>query len=145
MRGPRMMCFPNIRRLCLRRHSVRSVHSSSTVTGTFFGYRKGRAKVVRLVLALQCARVVHVLQRQEGWFRHQASDDAQRRQRVLRLMQSVSVGAGVLPVAPKSEDGDVMYLRASFQRVIGLANSESFHMINPDGSSGQELSIFLRS
>lgn len=64
---------------------------------------------------------------------------------VLKLMQSVSVGAGVLPVAPaKAEDeGDLMYLRASFDRVIGSADSESFHMINPVGSSGQELSVFL--
>lgn len=63
---------------------------------------------------------------------------------VLKLMQSVSVGAGVLPVSPKSEEeGDLMYLRASFERVIGSADSESFHMINPIGSSGQELSIFL--
>ncbi|PIM98883.1 hypothetical protein CDL12_28631 [Handroanthus impetiginosus] len=66
---------------------------------------------------------------------------------VLKLMQSVSVGAGVLPVlAPKAEDdvvSDLMYLRASFDRVIGSADSESFHMINPGGSSGQELSVFL--
>ncbi|KAK2661011.1 hypothetical protein Ddye_007544 [Dipteronia dyeriana] len=62
---------------------------------------------------------------------------------VLKLMQSVSVGAGVLPVAPKSEEGDLLYLRASFERVIGSVDSESFHMINPVGSSGQELSIFL--
>ncbi|XP_042494069.1 protein MIZU-KUSSEI 1-like [Macadamia integrifolia] len=62
---------------------------------------------------------------------------------VLKLMQSVSVGAGVLPMEPKSQDGDLMYLRASFERVIGSPDSESFHMINPVGSSGQELSIFL--
>ncbi|XP_043712410.1 protein MIZU-KUSSEI 1-like [Telopea speciosissima] len=62
---------------------------------------------------------------------------------VLKLMQSVSVGAGVLPMEPKSHDGDLMYLRASFERVIGSPDSESFHMINPVGSSGQELSIFL--
>lgn len=63
---------------------------------------------------------------------------------VLQLMQSVSVGAGVLPVAPKPhEDGDLMYLRATFERVIGSVDSESFHMMNPVGSSGQELSLFL--
>lgn len=64
---------------------------------------------------------------------------------VLKLMQLVSVGAGVLPVASKMEgsNGDLMYLRASFERVIGSVDSESFHMINPSGSSGQELSIFL--
>lgn len=64
---------------------------------------------------------------------------------VLRLMRSVSVGAGVLPAEGKAEEdtGDLMYLRASFERVIGSGDSESFHMINPVGSSGQELSVFL--
>ncbi|KAK6160908.1 hypothetical protein DH2020_004289 [Rehmannia glutinosa] len=57
---------------------------------------------------------------------------------VLKLMQSVSVGAGVLP--KPEDDGDLLYLRATFDRVIGSADSESFHMINPVGSSGQELS-----
>lgn len=57
---------------------------------------------------------------------------------VLKQMQSVSVGAGVLP------DGDLMYMRATFERVIGSPDSESFHMINPTGtSSAQHLSIFL--
>ncbi|EYU41220.1 hypothetical protein ABFS82_03G001800 [Erythranthe guttata] len=61
---------------------------------------------------------------------------------VLKLMQSISAGAGVLP---RAEDGggELMYLRASFERVIGSADSESFHMINPAGSSAQELSVFL--
>lgn len=64
---------------------------------------------------------------------------------VLKLMQSVSVGAGVLPVGAKAEDveGELMYMRASFDRVIGSADSESFHMINPVGSSGQEFGVFL--
>lgn len=56
---------------------------------------------------------------------------------VLKLMHSVSVGAGVLP------DTDLLYLRATFDRVIGSPDSESFHMRNPVGSSGQELSVFL--
>ncbi|KAJ4702377.1 protein MIZU-KUSSEI 1 [Melia azedarach] len=162
-----------------------SVHAS-TVTGTFFGYRKGRvsfclqddtrgspllllefavptAYLARemqyglLRIALECDRQkersnscslfnvpvwsMYCNGRKVGFaIRRQmtASDAA-----VLKLMQSVSVGAGVLPVAPKSEDGDLMYLRASFERVIGSVDSESFHMINPVGSSGQELSIFL--
>lgn len=66
---------------------------------------------------------------------------------VLKLMQSVSVGAGVLPLVPNSksvDDGDLLYLRATFERVIGSPDSESFHIINPVGSSGQQqLSIFL--
>ncbi|KAK4781386.1 hypothetical protein SAY86_015488 [Trapa natans] len=66
---------------------------------------------------------------------------------VLKMMRSVSAGAGVLPVGPKGGgvdgDGDLLYLRAGFERVVGSPDSESFHMINPAGSSGQELSIFL--
>ncbi|CAI9753328.1 unnamed protein product [Fraxinus pennsylvanica] len=63
---------------------------------------------------------------------------------VLKLMHSISVGAGVLPKLGENFNGDdLMYLRASFDRVIGSPDSESFHMINPVGSSGQELSVFL--
>lgn len=55
----------------------------------------------------------------------------------LRLMQSVSVGAGVVP------NGETLYLRAKFERVTGSSESESFHMVNSGGGYGQELSIFL--
>ncbi|XP_010539748.1 PREDICTED: protein MIZU-KUSSEI 1 [Tarenaya hassleriana] len=60
----------------------------------------------------------------------------------LRKMQSVSVGAGVLPLG----DDEALYMRARFERVSGSTDSESFHMMNPGGGYGQELSIFfLRS
>ncbi|XP_043711123.1 protein MIZU-KUSSEI 1-like [Telopea speciosissima] len=175
-----------------------STHGS-TVTGTFFGYRKGRvsfclqddsrsspllllefavptAYLARemqyglLRIALECDRhrysrssstaaatttknsyccslfnvpawSMYCNGRKVGFAvrRQMTESDAS----VLKLMQSVSVGAGVLPLESKSEEGDLMYLRASFERVIGSPDSESFHMINPVGSSGQELSIFL--
>ena len=173
-----------------------STHAS-TLTGTFFGYRKGRVSFclqddtrTTPLLLLEFAVPTAYLARemQYGLLRIALECDRQkqpaasnsnssscslfnvpvwsmycngrkvgfalRRQitlsdvNVLKLMQSVSVGAGVLPVASKSDDdnGDLMYLRASFDRVIGSPDSESFHMINPVGSSGQELSIFfLRS
>ncbi|XP_044510772.1 protein MIZU-KUSSEI 1-like [Mangifera indica] len=162
---------------------------ASTITGTFFGYRKGRVSfclqddtrsspLLLLEFAVPTAYLAREMQ--YGLLRIALECDRQkqcstasscslfnvpvwsmycngrkvgfaiRRQTtvsdmaVLKLMQSVSVGAGVLPVSPKSEEeGDLMYLRASFERVIGSADSESFHMINPVGSSGQELSIFL--
>ncbi|KAK9109575.1 hypothetical protein Sjap_017635 [Stephania japonica] len=161
--------------------------NASTVTGTFFGHRKGRvsfclqdhtrsspllllefavptAYLARemqhglLRIALECNRVaassrslfsmpawsMYCNGRKVGFAvkRQMTASDAA----VLKLMQSVSVGAGVVPVESKSsdqEEGEIMYLRASFERVIGSADSESFHMINPVGSSGQELSIFL--
>ncbi|XP_009107493.1 protein MIZU-KUSSEI 1-like [Brassica rapa] len=59
---------------------------------------------------------------------------------LLRMMQSVSVGAGVVPL---DEEEQTLYLRARFERVTGSSDSESFHMMNPRGSYGQELSIFL--
>ncbi|MCO5581773.1 hypothetical protein L7F22_035662 [Adiantum nelumboides] len=51
---------------------------------------------------------------------------------------------GVLSVEKSSEEEDeLIYMRANYERVVGSADSEAFHMINPDGSQCQELSIFL--
>ncbi|KAI4317307.1 hypothetical protein L6164_025186 [Bauhinia variegata] len=70
----------------------------------------------------------------------------------LRLMRSVAVGAGVIDIDTRAhgygEDHDqlqqqLMYLRAKFQRVKGSSNSESFHLIDPEGTIAQELSIFF--
>ncbi|KAJ4889582.1 hypothetical protein Rs2_29330 [Raphanus sativus] len=58
----------------------------------------------------------------------------------LRMIRSVSVGAGVVPV---DKEEQTLYLRARFERVTGSSDSESFHMMNPGGGYGQELSIFL--
>ncbi|XP_068648641.1 protein MIZU-KUSSEI 1-like [Aristolochia californica] len=167
-----------------------STHAS-TVTGTFFGYRKGRvsfclhedsrAKSSPLLLlefavptaylaremqygllriALECDRsrsrsssgslfsvpvwTMYCNGRKVGFAVRRQMTEADAA--VFKLMQSLSVGAGLVPGESKSGDGDLMYLRANFERVTGSLDSESFHMINPVGSSGQELSIFfLRS
>uniref|UniRef100_A0A0E0B3Z7 Protein MIZU-KUSSEI 1 n=1 Tax=Oryza glumipatula TaxID=40148 RepID=A0A0E0B3Z7_9ORYZ len=89
--------------------------------------------------------------------RKEASDDERH---VLRLLRGVSMGAGVLPAAPEKEggvpagpDGELTYVRARVERVVGSKDSEAFYMINPneggvggdsagDGSA-PELSIFL--
>ncbi|KAL5212552.1 hypothetical protein ABZP36_023399 [Zizania latifolia] len=69
--------------------------------------------------------------------------------RVLGAVEPVSVGAGVLPddtaagAAGAAEEGDLMYMRARFERVVGSRDSEAFYMMNPDGSGGPELSIYL--
>ncbi|KAK4804691.1 hypothetical protein SAY86_004508 [Trapa natans] len=167
----------------------------SIVTGTFFGYRKGRVSFCLqdntrsssplllldfavptsylaremqhgfLRITLECNRRTGMSSAVRGgagalfevpvWSMYcngRKVGYAVRRQvaggdvTVLRLMRSVSAGAGVIPVGPKggeAGDGDLLYLRAGFDRVVGSADSESFHMINPVGSSGQELSIFL--
>ncbi|KAL2249648.1 UNVERIFIED_CONTAM: Protein MIZU-KUSSEI 1 [Sesamum indicum] len=65
---------------------------------------------------------------------------------VMQLLRGVSMGAGVLP-GPSSEketgDGELTYIRARFDRVVGSKDSESLYMINPDVASAQELSIFF--
>lgn len=66
---------------------------------------------------------------------------------VMQMLRGVSMGAGVLPGLTEKDsamDGDLTYMRARFERVSGSKDSESFHMINPEGAqNGQELSIFF--
>ncbi|KAL3637225.1 hypothetical protein CASFOL_019524 [Castilleja foliolosa] len=68
---------------------------------------------------------------------------------VLRMVQSVSVGAGMIPVVDgggkggSAAEGELVYMRARFERVVGSRDSEAFYMLNPDGNGGPELSIFL--
>ncbi|XP_074274307.1 protein MIZU-KUSSEI 1 [Silene latifolia] len=65
---------------------------------------------------------------------------------VLRTIQSVSVGAGVIPLVENTgsgSEGELLYMRAKFERVVGNRDSEAFYMLNPDGNGGPELSIFL--
>ncbi|KAH7849920.1 hypothetical protein Vadar_024981 [Vaccinium darrowii] len=67
---------------------------------------------------------------------------------VIKLLRGVSMGAGVLPAPPSEKpataDGELTYIRARFERVVGSKDSESLYMINPDGATaGPELSIFF--
>ncbi|CAN1173366.1 Protein MIZU-KUSSEI 1 [Linum perenne] len=76
--------------------------------------------------------------------------------RVLTTVRAVSVGAGVIPPLAELADGgesktasfggemgELMYMRAKFERVVGSRDSEAFYMMNPDGNGGPELSLFL--
>lgn len=73
--------------------------------------------------------------------------------KVLRLMKSVVEDVGIIngKILMNSDDhnnnntndDDLMYFRANFERVAGSSNSESFHLINADGSNNQQLSIFF--
>ncbi|KAL2502963.1 hypothetical protein Fot_36811 [Forsythia ovata] len=65
----------------------------------------------------------------------------QQNRLMLKTMQNITVGAGVIP--PSSGSEETMYMRANYECVIGNADSESFHLISPDEGPGQELSIFL--
>ncbi|KAG2262916.1 hypothetical protein Bca52824_069995 [Brassica carinata] len=63
---------------------------------------------------------------------------------VMQMLHAVSMGAGVLPVSGGGgQEGDLTYMRAHFERVIGSRDSETYYMMNPDGNSGPELSIFF--
>ncbi|KAK4478541.1 hypothetical protein RD792_014022 [Penstemon davidsonii] len=70
---------------------------------------------------------------------------ATRENRVmLKTMQNITVGAGVIPHGCGFGSGEeMMYMRANYEYVVGSSDSESFHLINPDEGPGQELSVFL--
>jgi uncharacterized protein (TIGR01570 family) len=79
--------------------------------------------------------------------------------RVLESMRTMTSGVGVLPPAVALEGpngdgntkqdgaGEVLYMRATYERVVGSRDAVSYHLINPGGTAGgsppQELSVFL--
>ncbi|XP_058195298.1 protein MIZU-KUSSEI 1 [Rhododendron vialii] len=67
--------------------------------------------------------------------------------KVLNAVGPVSMGAGVLPGcgdgSGSGSEGELMYMRAKFERVVGSKDSEAFYMMNPDGHGGPELSVYL--
>lgn len=63
--------------------------------------------------------------------------------KALGIMSTVVVGAGIIRRKELNSEDELLYLRANFERVCRSVNSESFHLIDPDGSIGQELSIFF--
>ncbi|GFZ12200.1 MIZU-KUSSEI-like protein [Actinidia rufa] len=65
--------------------------------------------------------------------------------KILKAVEPISMGAGVLPGdgSESDTDGEVMYMRAKFERVVGCRDSEAFYMMNPDRNGAPELSIYL--
>ncbi|KAI3518965.1 hypothetical protein L1887_07897 [Cichorium endivia] len=65
--------------------------------------------------------------------------------KVLKHLETVHVGAGTVKAKDVERKEDIMYLRGNFSRVTGksMARSETFHLVDPDGNVGQELSIFF--
>uniref|UniRef100_A0A0D3H7U0 Protein MIZU-KUSSEI 1 n=1 Tax=Oryza barthii TaxID=65489 RepID=A0A0D3H7U0_9ORYZ len=150
----------------LGRHN-RALLADHATTVTLFGHRRGRVSLAihedtrsaRRRLVEEYVWAVYCNGRKAGYSirRKEASDDERH---VLRLLRGVSMGAGVLPAAPEKEggvpagpDGELTYVRARVERVVGSKDSEAFYMINPneggvggdspgDGSA-PELSIFL--
>lgn len=69
----------------------------------------------------------------------------EREWRLLKAVEPISMGAGVLPAEKTvaGEDEEVMYMRAKFERVVGSRDSEAFYMMNPDSNGAPELSVYL--
>ncbi|CAM0880871.1 unnamed protein product [Alopecurus aequalis] len=65
--------------------------------------------------------------------------------RVMRLLRATSMGAGVLPDdMADPANGELTYMRAHFDRVVGSKDSETYYMDNPEGTAaGPELTIFF--
>lgn len=66
--------------------------------------------------------------------------------KVMQMLHAVSMGAGVLPGNDgeiRAVEGELTYMRAYFERMVGSKDSETYYMMNPDGNSGPELSIFF--
>ncbi|GMJ05830.1 hypothetical protein like AT5G23100 [Hibiscus trionum] len=61
---------------------------------------------------------------------------------ILKAVEPISMGAGVLPEGGAG-DGELMYMRAKFERIVGSRDSEAFYMMNPDSNGAPELSIYL--
>ncbi|CAL1409002.1 unnamed protein product [Linum trigynum] len=64
---------------------------------------------------------------------------------VMELLKPVSMGAGVLPGNAETEgvEGELAYMRAFFERVVGSKDSETFYMLSPEGNNGPELTVFF--
>jgi len=66
--------------------------------------------------------------------------------KILKAVEPISMGAGVLPGfngSGAAPEGELMYMRAKFERVVGSRDSEAFYMMNPDCNGAPELSIYL--
>lgn len=64
---------------------------------------------------------------------------------VLETLWAVSMGGGVLPGISDMDgkDGEMAYMRGSFEHIIGSRNSESLYMISPHGGDCPELAVFF--
>lgn len=64
---------------------------------------------------------------------------------VMETLSPVSMGAGVIPGRSETEgsEGELAYVRAFFEHVVGSRDSETLYMLSPDGRNGPELTIFF--
>ncbi|KAG4920106.1 hypothetical protein JHK82_049062 [Glycine max] len=148
---------------CLQKHP-QQLMTSTTITGTIFGYRKGKVSFCIqananssnpiLLLELEVPTSVLAKEMRGGTLRIVLESGNNNNLnlfstplwsmycngRKVGYAVKLAVGTGVINSCKEDE---LMYLRANFQRVRGSSNCESFHLIDPEGSIGQELSIFF--
>lgn len=64
---------------------------------------------------------------------------------VLETLWAVSMGGGVLPGRSDMDgpDGEMAYMRGSFEHTVGSRDSESLYMVGPPGGDCPELAIFF--
>ncbi|KAF2298846.1 hypothetical protein GH714_028285 [Hevea brasiliensis] len=118
------------------------------VVGTLFGYRRGHVH-----FAFQRdpnstpAFLIELATPISGLVREMASgrECGPKEWKVLKAVEPISMGAGVLPgiAGDPGADGELMYMRAKFERIVGSRDSEAFYMMNPDSNGAPELSIYL--
>ncbi|XP_009334887.2 protein MIZU-KUSSEI 1 [Pyrus x bretschneideri] len=170
-----------------RLDSSRAISSGTRVSGTLFGYRKGRVSLSvqetpRCLpsLVVELAMQTNVLQKEMGSGMVRIALECEKRAdkektrlidepvwtiycngkktgygvkreateedlNVMELLKAVTMGAGVLPGKSEVEgpDGEMVYMRALFERVVGSKDSETLYMLSPEGNNGPELSIFF--
>ncbi|CAA2980509.1 protein MIZU-KUSSEI 1-like [Olea europaea var. sylvestris] len=161
--------------------------TGSRITGTLFGYRKGRVSLsiqenpkTLPTLVVELAIQTNVLQKEMSLGMVRIALESEKRPdkdktklleeplwtmycngkksgygvkreateedlNVMEVLKAVSMGAGVLPGKSEAEgpDGEMAYMRACFERVVGSKDSETLYMLSPDGNNGPELSIFF--
>ncbi|KAL6576020.1 hypothetical protein OROHE_000491 [Orobanche hederae] len=161
--------------------------AGARVTGTLFGYRKGRVSLsiqensrTLPSAVVELAMQTHVLQKEMSLGMVRIALECEKRPEkdktelldellwtmycngkkigygvkreaneedlhVMEVLKAVSMGAGVLPGRSEAEgpDGEMAYMRAHFDRVVGSKDSETLYMLSPDGNQGPELSIFF--
>ncbi|CAK9142272.1 unnamed protein product [Ilex paraguariensis] len=163
-------------------------HSAGNrITGTLFGYRKGRVTLsiqenprTLPALVVELAMQTNVLQKEMSLGMVRIAMESDKRSdkdktklmeeplwtmycngkksgygvkreaseedlHVMEVLRPVSMGAGVLPGRSEVDgpDGEMAYMRAHFERVVGSKDSETLYMLSPDGNNGPELSIFF--
>ncbi|XP_027336958.1 protein MIZU-KUSSEI 1 [Abrus precatorius] len=167
--------------------TLNAVNNGKRVSGTLFGYRKGRVSlsvqesprclpslVVELSMqtsilqkeiaagmvriALECekreekekTRVVeeplwtmYCNGKKSGYgVKREATEEDLY---VMELLKAVSMGAGVIPLRSVDDvdGGDLAYMRAPFEHVVGSKDSETLYMLSPEGNTGPDLTIFF--